>query len=741
MKGKFQLVLLFVVFFISGFSALVYQVAWQRILTIYYSVENISTTLIVSVYMLGLGLGAAIGGYLSERIRKRILLYFTIELLVGLFGFMSIPFLEFLGRHTAGSGYLSSFLLMFAFLCIPTLLMGITLPLLTKICNGLINNFMHSLSHLYFINTLGAAIGAVVTSYFFISFWGLDTSVYIAACINILIVIAVLSYSSSLATGETKKKQCISAVSAVKYFAENRIIYVIIFITGFIAIGYEIIWFRVIGILVKASAYSFSSVLFIYLLGLAMGSYYMKKYLTRSVKVNRKNLFASLQVAISVYVLLSVTIYYYLVSYVPSFTWLNSLSFNSLLHPAIGKPSFDTLANFLRWFIPAVDIIIWPLVFVFVPTLFMGASFPLMASMAYTPGKEGNTVGTLYFFNVLGNVSGGLVTGLVALKWLGSEQTLLIYSIIGASFIFLCKNKEYRIPAYRVTFFAATVVLGLIFFPKKTMLYSATHPKLYDKRVKKIIHEGVDGVVVSYSSDYYLVTYINGISHGGRPGQSFYHMALLAMSYKKELKKALVIGFGTGSMVEALLQQQTKPDITLVELSNTLITNLEQTNQLNSILKDEKVQLVYADGRKFLYNTTEKYDAVFIDPLHSTTSFSNNLYSKEFFTLVSDHLNDDGVFLVWSDETRITPKTVCAVFPFVNNYGLFSVVSKSRLKEDPEYKDELFNRLSHFRADMLKIDSSHSSHKSRETILAETLTYPINEDYKPHSEYYLGILD
>lgn len=78
MKGKFQLLLLFVVFFISGFSALVYQVSWQRILTLYYSVENISTTLIVSVYMLGLGLGAILGGYFTEKIKNRITFYFII---------------------------------------------------------------------------------------------------------------------------------------------------------------------------------------------------------------------------------------------------------------------------------------------------------------------------------------------------------------------------------------------------------------------------------------------------------------------------------------------------------------------------------------------------------------------------------------------------------------------------------------------------------------------------------------
>ncbi len=108
MKTKYPLNILLIVFFASGFSSLMYQVAWQRILTLYYSVENISTTLIVTVYMLGLGFGAVLGGYLTERIKRKISFYVVIELLIGLFGYISIPLLEFLGKSTVGSNYLVS---------------------------------------------------------------------------------------------------------------------------------------------------------------------------------------------------------------------------------------------------------------------------------------------------------------------------------------------------------------------------------------------------------------------------------------------------------------------------------------------------------------------------------------------------------------------------------------------------------------------------------------------------------
>src|SRR5262245_16059932 len=91
------------IFFFSGFASLICQVAWQRSLASDYGVGAISITLIVSVYMVGLGLGALLGGFLAERVRNKIILYFIVELLIGVFGIASLPFLDYLGRYTAGS--------------------------------------------------------------------------------------------------------------------------------------------------------------------------------------------------------------------------------------------------------------------------------------------------------------------------------------------------------------------------------------------------------------------------------------------------------------------------------------------------------------------------------------------------------------------------------------------------------------------------------------------------------------
>src|SRR5262247_2014344 len=121
------LALIGVVFFASGFATLVYQVAWQRLLTVYYGVGPVSIAVIVSVFLLGLGIGSLAGGWIAERVRRLVVLYAGIEIALGIYGLASLWFLHFLGRTTAGSSYALTALFSASFLLPPTVLMGATL--------------------------------------------------------------------------------------------------------------------------------------------------------------------------------------------------------------------------------------------------------------------------------------------------------------------------------------------------------------------------------------------------------------------------------------------------------------------------------------------------------------------------------------------------------------------------------------------------------------------------------------
>lgn len=301
--------LLSFVFLMSGFAALLYQVAWQRLLTTYYGVGAVSVTLIVSVYMLGLGFGALVGGFLAERVIARIRLYALVECAIASFGLISLPFLDFLGRHTAGNSHYISLACIALFLCVPTLLMGMTLPLVTKIFNHSIRNFLSTVSMLYFLNTMGAAFGALVGAYVIISFFGLDVAVYSAVAINF--VLALLIFLAGRRVADQPAPESFSLPAEHEERGFGRIAYLLVFVTGFMAIGYEIVWFRLNEVLTKNSPYTFATVLFVYLLGIAIGSFAINRCWNRLQRFDKRHLFFAFQFFIGAYVATVVVAYFY----------------------------------------------------------------------------------------------------------------------------------------------------------------------------------------------------------------------------------------------------------------------------------------------------------------------------------------------------------------------------------------------------------------------------------------------
>lgn len=182
------------IFFISGFSALIYQVCWQRLLFTGFGIDLASITLIVSIFMIGLGVGAFFGGRIADKFRSRIILIFCfIELSIGFFGFFSRELILVLQDYLTYSNLFQVAFFSLLLLLFPTFLMGATLPILTKFFDNYINNIGESIGTLYFYNTLGAAFGALSTGFIFFNYLGLSSVIYIAAILNMCVAIIVFS--------------------------------------------------------------------------------------------------------------------------------------------------------------------------------------------------------------------------------------------------------------------------------------------------------------------------------------------------------------------------------------------------------------------------------------------------------------------------------------------------------------------------------------------------------------------
>jgi MFS family permease len=189
------IVLTGVLFFLSGFAALLYQVAWQRELFAWFGVDLDSVSTIVSVFMLGLGVGAMAGGCLADRFaHRRILIFALIELTIGVFGFFSLGIIDAVGSQLGADSLVRLVVLTFTVFIVPTCAMGATLPVLVTELVDLTDNVGFSTGTLYFINTLGAAAGALAGGLVLLSLDGLDGVVALAAVLNL--AISAVAYRS-----------------------------------------------------------------------------------------------------------------------------------------------------------------------------------------------------------------------------------------------------------------------------------------------------------------------------------------------------------------------------------------------------------------------------------------------------------------------------------------------------------------------------------------------------------------
>jgi len=186
--SRFPTGLTSILFFASGFAALLYQIAWQRVLFGWYGVDLDSVSAIVSIFMLGLGIGAIIGGWLSDRFqRHRILIFSLVEFTLAVFGLFSLDIMDSTGAFFAASSLPYIVLLTFCVFLIPTCAMGATLPLLVTELVDRTQSVGFSTGSLYFVNTLGAAAGALAAGTILLPRVGLDGLVATAALLNFLV--------------------------------------------------------------------------------------------------------------------------------------------------------------------------------------------------------------------------------------------------------------------------------------------------------------------------------------------------------------------------------------------------------------------------------------------------------------------------------------------------------------------------------------------------------------------------
>jgi spermidine synthase len=699
-------------FFLSGFAALVYQIVWQRLLVLPMGADVYSTTIIVGAFMAGLGCGSLAGGHIADRLTRRrcLFLFIAAEVAVGGFGLVSrrlyYDWMYFsLGAVSIPQVAMAG--LVFLSLIWPTFWMGVSLPVLGRAVTRSIEGAPRHVGLLYGLNTLGAAAGAFATTWILFPALGLAGSLQFAAALNALAAIA-----AAIMAARSDRDDARSAVANARAAAQRDetarpagepgawpfpVWAGLYAVAGFQALSLEIVWFRLLGVMVKSSAFTFGTLLTIYLAGLGAGAAAASVFL-RSVR-RPGRAFLLLQAFVGLYAGASV---FLLVGLLPSSGLLAPFwSYFGSYEPLDAAAAFGNVwsgggqaadrAQFLRLYFLLPALLVGP------PTIAMGACFPLLQKIALVDlGNIGKRVGSVLLANIAGSAVGSIVTGWIALSYVGSDGSLKLLTATSGLFLGLAVLAGRRpSPSRRAAALAAGVVVvaATIALPAGSRLWGVLHG-VSSQRI--VFAEDASGLSVLKPDPRGAIVFLNGIGQSWIPyGNIHSVLGALPAFIHPHPREAVVIGLGSADTVYSLAGRPELSRVTCIEIVGTQLATLQDWAKrtadpgLVAVLSDPRIAQVNGDGRAYIMRSAHKFDIIEADALRPTSAYSGNLYSLGYFELLRSHLAPGGIAVTWAPTARIHD-TFTAVFPHALSFGDILMGSNEPIRFDP---DEIRARL------------------------------------------------
>lgn len=642
-------------FFVSGFPALLYQIVWQRALFTIYGVNIESVTIIVTVFMLGLGLGSLLGGKLSTVPSLPLLRAFgLIELGIGLFGAVSLPVFHRAATVTAGASILATAAITFALLFIPTLLMGGTLPLLVKHLTRHTGNVGESVGLLYAVNTLGSASACFAAALLIMRSLGESGSVVLAALLNALVgtTALVLHYrwgltSTPLSAEVPQRAQGHSTVPlGFGLFLAGAF--------GFISLGYEVLWYRLYAFVSGGAAPSFAYLLAFYLSGIGYGSLVVRGICRRDLQ---NDLRRTMELAAS-------TVLYGSVA-------------GFLLGPA--------LAFSVRYVPYNVTFAL-----VFLSAALLGAAFPFLSHAVIKPHEEvGSRLSLLYLADIIGSALGSFLVGFVLMEHWSTRSTSLLLLTIGAmAAVFLqFLARPIRLRPFWVVSLIASAVLFMLSQP----LFSSLYERLLCKQtytpgmVFRTLVENRSGVIAVDKDD----TVFGGGVYDGRFNVDPTHdrngifRAYAIAGLHPKPQEVLIIGLSSGSWAQVLANHPEVKGVTIVEINPGYFELIAKHANVASLLRNPKVHFVVDDGRRWLVSHPDrKFDFILMNTTFHWRAHATNLLSTEFLRLIRQHLKPGGIQYYNTTSSPEAQQTGSTEFPYALRVSNFLAVSDSPITLD-----------------------------------------------------------
>ena len=689
-------------FFVSGFSGLVYEIVSVRLLRLVMGNTTFAISAVLTAFMGGLALGSYVGGRIADRRHDLLRVFAVLEGSIALYFFFAPwlfdsaqPVYRWVYQNTETSFVLLSllrFVLCGLLLLVPTTLMGATLPVLSRLVVRRSSDLGASVGTLYAVNTFGAVLGVAGSGFVLIPNVGVSRTLHLACAASAAVsAAAFLLYRRLGDTGQLAAAPAAARPGATRPGATRpaagggksaapaaagrwsygrrdlHALLVAYAAAGLAALVYEVAWSRVLTLLIGSSVYAFSLMLTAFIFGLAFGAALIARFVDR-LGDPMKTL-AGVEIAVGVSALVVVP----LIDRLP--LWVTRLIFYT-------KDSFVHLQ--LMEFALALAIML-------VPTTLMGAAFPLVNRLFYEAAHGvGRTVGTVYSANTIGAIFGSFAAGFLLIPLVGIQGTIyaavLINVAAGCVLVGLSKSLSPRARAAAVGLAAAGALAAMAVTPawdpnrmsfgpflqavraSDDVILSAgkLQQRLQAKQV--VLHsEGVSTTITVKRRGQLLTLYVNGkpdaSSATDLPTQ--FMLAHAPMLLHPNPRRVLVIGLASGITLGAAGQHPAET-LDCAEIAPGMIRAARLFDPYNhQILDDPRVTIFIADGRNHLALSNRPYDVIVSEPSNPWLAGVADLFTVEFFQICRKRLDEGGIACVWLESYAIDEpsfRTVLATF-------------------------------------------------------------------------------
>lgn len=649
-----------VLFFASGVSGLIYQLLWIREFTYLLGSAYLTVSIVVAAFMAGLLAGAWLAGKYIARIKNRIKWYAFLEIFVGIYAIafaVGFPAFDFLFGAIAvifGNAdvlrIIATALVVILIMLPPTCAMGATLPLLVHHFTRTSSEFKNNISLFYSINTLGAALGVLIAGFYLVEKTGISTGILITGIFNMLIgSIAwvlyrraeekllpetVTSPEQGKLRNQKKKTDALSPKSPAPSINNSKwLILGVAGLAGFTSLSYEITWTRSLKFLIQSSTYSFTVILFIFLLGIAAGAEAAEKIMR-----NKSNLlfkYGCLQMVLACSALFTL-IFLYQLAYTKIFQ----------------EDLFNVIFNYsYGWF---SGILVYALtcgITFFLPALIMGILFPILNELYFDQSHEppGKSVSNIYVINSAGSIAGALATGFILIPAMGIKGSILLLAcinfLIAAVFILKSKHKN------PFAWVGGGMAFGLlVIFSLQGKFLSSKEELKNDKVV--FYKEGLSATVKVYQQKNDLNMSIDGMEIASTSNAFLQKERLIAhlpFFIRPQIQNVLSVGLASGISTASIAEHESVKKIDCVELVKPVFeasTFFSAYN--NNVQKNPKVNLVHNDIYAFLKFNPSTYDLISSDGKLGTLDNANTtMLSDDYYHQCKMRLNPGGLFIQW----------------------------------------------------------------------------------------------